>query len=391
MPAVFSNIMYYDAAAMEGGRDNEAYLKYGTWENEADKEEIYWSDGMYLLFGYDPVKDKDSLKIDTDFYYRHMYPEDVVQAKKIREAWHEFTGHFSWDYRIKDKHGNIKTLESNARLIRDEEGRLRRVVGTTRDITDIRSYQRNLEAKIQELNRSNKELEEFAYIASHDLQEPLRKFNTFGERLQVKYSEVLDKDGNFYLARMMAAAQVMRELIDNLLEYSRVSGSNHEFVKVPLDQIIAGVLSNLELQIEESGAKVTVQQMPEIEAIPSQMNQLFNNLISNAIKFSNNQPQPAIDITVERPSFEELLQWPLLNNGPAYKISVRDNGIGFDQEDAIRIFQIFQRLHGKAEYKGSGIGLSICKRILEVHNGVIYAESQPGQGACFTILIPETR
>ncbi|BAV06057.1 PAS domain S-box-containing protein [Filimonas lacunae] len=390
MPAVFNDNTSRVSTASEVSRDTEVFLKYGTWENYLENQTFWWSNGMYILFGYDPA-DKETLHISTDFYYSHMYPEDVEQAQKIRQSWESFPGYYSWDFRIKDRQGNIKVLESNARMIRDANGVLVKVVGTTRDITDLRTYQRGLEAKIQELNRSNKELEEFAYIASHDLQEPLRKFNTFGERLQVKYSAVLEKDGNFYLDRMMAAAQVMRELIDNLLDYSRISGNNHEFSRVSLPRVIADVLSNLELQIEESNAVVEVEPLPEIEAIPLQMQQLFTNLISNAIKFSNNQPSPLIQIKAGRPQPEELLQWPLLSNMPVYKITVKDNGIGFDQEDAIRIFQIFQRLHGKAEYKGSGIGLSICKRILEVHNGVIYAESEPGKGASFIILIPEIR
>lgn len=374
-----------------GLQENEAFLKYGTWENHLNTDTFYWSDGMYLLFGYNPATDKEEYPVTLDLYFRHMFPEDVERARQIRTSWTEFPGHYSWDYRIKDKLGNIKTLESNASLIRDEEGNLIKVVGTTRDITDLRTYQRGLEAKIQELNRSNKELEEFAYIASHDLQEPLRKFNTFGERLQMKYSDVLDKDGNFYLGRMMAAAQVMRDLIDNLLEYSRISGTNHEFVKVPLQQAVDKVIGNLELQVEEAGAIIKVGDLPEIEAIPSQIEQLFNNLISNAVKFSNNQQHPLIEISAEKPTDEELLQWPLLGNRPVWKLVVKDNGIGFEQEDAIRIFQIFQRLHGKAEYKGSGIGLSICKRILEVHNGMIYAQGEPGKGASFIVLIPETR
>lgn len=374
-----------------GSQENEAFLKYGTWENHLNTDTFYWSNGMYLLFGYDPAADKEEYPPSLDLYFRHMFPEDVERAKQIRTSWNEFPGRYSWDFRIKDKLGNIKTLESNASLVRDEEGRLVKVVGTTRDITDLRTYQLGLEAKIQELNRSNKELEEFAYIASHDLQEPLRKFNTFGERLQMKYSDVLDKDGNFYLGRMMAAAQVMRDLIDNLLEYSRISGMNHEFVKVPLQQAVDNVINNLELQVEEAGAIIKVGDLPAIDAIPSQMEQLFNNLISNAVKFSNNQEHPLIEISAEKASAEELLQWPLLGNRQVWKLLVKDNGIGFEQEDAIRIFQIFQRLHGKAEYKGSGIGLSICKRILEVHNGVIYAQGEPGKGASFVALIPETR
>lgn len=371
--------------------DNEAYLQFGTWAYYIGKPVISWSNGMYLLFGYDPVKDKPGLEVNHALYYSHMYPEDVERAKKLNNTFDEYKHTYSWEYRIKDKQGKIKTLETNARMIRNEEGGLIRVVGTTRDISDLRAFKEGLESKIEELNRSNKELEDFAYIASHDLQEPLRKFNTFGERLHMKYADVLGEDGNFYLSRMMAAAGVMRSLIENLLEYSRITGSNHEFIKVSLNDVVKQVLTNQELRIEEAGVAITAENLPDIEAIPSQMHQLFNNLISNAIKFSRKEVQPAIVIKARKLEAEEALRWPLLKQKQVIRIEVSDNGIGFEQEDAVKIFQIFQRLHGKSEYEGTGIGLSICKRIVEMHNGVIYAEGKPEQGASFIILLPETR
>lgn len=372
--------------------DNEAYLQFGTWAYSLGKTAITWSDGMYLLFGYDPVRDKSLLTVNHDLYYKHMFPEDVERAKEINKSFADYDGRYSWEYRIKDCLGKIKTLETNARIISDEKGNIVRVVGTTRDITDLRSYQEGLEGKIMELNRSNKELEEFAYIASHDLQEPLRKFNTFGERLHMKYADVLGEDGNFYLSRMMVAAGVMRSLIENLLEYSRVTGANHEFLKVSLHEVVKQVVNNQELRIEDAGASVVIEnELPEIEAIASQMHQLFNNLLSNAIKFRRKDVKPQINIAVAIMQPEELTRWPMLQKKRVYRIEVKDNGIGFDQTDAQRIFQIFQRLHGKAEYEGTGIGLSICKRIVEMHNGVIYAEGTPGMGASFIILLPETR
>lgn len=371
--------------------DNEAYLQYGTWKYNLDNPVISWSDGMYLLFGYDPATEKQSIVVNHEFYYSHMHPEDVEKAKKINAAFAGFQHRYAWEYRIKDKQGKIKRLETNARMIRNEDGNLVSIVGTTRDVTDIRTYQDGLEAKVKELNRSNKELEDFAYIASHDLQEPLRKFNTFGERLQMKYGNVLEEDGNFYLSRMMAAAGVMRALIENLLEYSRITGANHEFVKVSLSDVVKQVVANQELRIEEAGASVTMDELPEVEAIPSQMHQLFNNLISNALKFRKPGVAPQISVSVRKLTFEELLSLPLLGKKDVHRIEIKDNGIGFSQEDAEKIFQIFQRLHGKAEFEGTGIGLSICKRIVEMHNGFIHAQSAPGEGASFIIILPETR
>jgi PAS domain S-box-containing protein len=393
MSAAFPVIDNQSLTPDEGAdvHDNEEYLQYGTWTWHTDQQVITWSNGMYLLFGYDPVKEKPGLVVNNDLYYSHMYPEDVDRVRKLMTCFNDYQHKCAWEFRIRDRQGKIKILETNARMIRDEKGSLVRVVGTTRNISDLRSYQEGLESKIVELNRSNKELEDFAYIASHDLQEPLRKFNTFGERLHMKYAEVLGDDGNFYLSRMMAAAGVMRSLIDNLLEYSRITGSNHEFVKVSLDEVVKQVLANQELRIEEVGALIKVEGLPVIEAIPSQMQQLFNNLLSNALKFSRKEIQPQITITASKLSFEEILRWPLLSKKEVYKIEVRDNGIGFEQSDALKIFQIFQRLHGKAEYEGTGIGLSICKRIVEMHNGVIYAEGEPEKGASFIILLPEIR
>jgi PAS domain S-box-containing protein len=392
MPAAFPVIESYPSLPEESDvHDNEAYLQYGTWAYYIGKPVIAWSDGMYLLFGYDPAKDRPGLVVNHELYYSHMLPEDVERVRKLNNSFDEHQHRYTWEYRIRDHQGKVKTLETNARMIRDEKGVLLRVVGTTRDITDLRAYQEGLEGKVAELNRSNKELEEFAYIASHDLQEPLRKVNTFGERLQLKYATVLGDDGNFYLARMMAAAGVMRSLIENLLEYSRITGSNHEFVKVSLDEVVKQVLTNQELRIEEAGVVIKAEGLPVIEAIPSQMHQLFNNLLSNALKFSRKETQPEITITGSKLSFEETVRWPLLSKKEVYKIEVRDNGIGFEQSDALKIFQIFQRLHGKAEYEGTGIGLSICKRIVDMHNGIIYAEGRPEQGASFIILLPETR
>jgi light-regulated signal transduction histidine kinase (bacteriophytochrome) len=258
-------------------------------------------------------------------------------------------------------------------------------------VLEKEKFQKILENKVKELDRSNKELEEFAYIASHDLQEPLRKITSFSERLKEKLPANLEPDVQLYLNRMLAATDNMRTLIDNLLEFSRTSRISEPFARVDLNNVISEVKADLELKIEETNTKIESVVLPVVHAIPMQMRQLFTNLFTNAIKFKRANTNPEIHITCNELTGEELESHHLRHNTKHYKIVVRDEGIGFDQEFAMKIFQIFQRLHGKAEYPGSGIGLAICKKIVENHNGRIYAESEPGKGAAFVIILPESQ
>jgi light-regulated signal transduction histidine kinase (bacteriophytochrome) len=188
---------------------------------------------------------------------------------------------------------------------------------------------------------------------------------------------------------MLAATDNMRTLIDNLLEFSRTSRSSEPFTKTDLNTIIADVRADLELKIEETTAVIESEKLPVVDAIPMQMRQLFTNLFTNAIKFRNPLKAPHISIKCRILSQEEKELHHLRSSVPLYLITVRDMGIGFDQEYSLKIFQIFQRLHGKAEYPGSGIGLAICKKIVENHKGIIFAVSEPDEGAEFSIVLPE--
>jgi signal transduction histidine kinase len=237
-------------------------------------------------------------------------------------------------------------------------------------------------------NSSNKEVEEFAYIASHDLQEPLRKITTFSDKLTSKYKDELAGDGALYLSRMVAAANNMRLLIDGLLEFSRVGRTGQNFEPVALDNILNQVVADLETSIEETGVEIVYQPLPEIWAVASQMKQLFTNIITNAIKFRNKEVVPRVEIYSESVGDQELQMCGLDTSRRYTKIIFKDNGIGFEEEYASRIFQVFQRLHGKSEYPGSGIGLAICKKILDYHKGVIFATSKVGEGSSFAVLIP---
>ena len=259
------------------------------------------------------------------------------------------------------------------------------------NLSDYKKIQKILENKVRELDRSNKELEEFAYIASHDLQEPLRKITSFSERLKEKLPPDLEPDIQLYLNRMLAATDNMRRLIDNLLEFSRTSRTSEPFVKTDLNDIIAQVKADLELKVEETNTEIVTEKLPVIDAIPIQMRQLFTNLFTNSIKFRQPDKPPHINITCRLLDDDEKDDYHLRGNGNVYQILVTDKGIGFEQEYAMKIFQIFQRLHGKAEYPGSGIGLAICKKIVENHKGEIFAKSEPGEGAEFIIIIPESQ
>ncbi len=258
-------------------------------------------------------------------------------------------------------------------------------------VLEKEKFQKILENKVRELDRSNKELEEFAYIASHDLQEPLRKITSFSERLKEKLPVNLEPDVQLYLNRMLAATENMRTLIDNLLEFSRTSRNKEPFSQVDLNNVIADVKADLELKIEESRVIIETDKLPVIDAIPLQMRQLFTNLFTNAIKFRKPDQPPHITISSRLLSDEDKEVHHLKGDTSYYEITVTDKGIGFEQEYADKIFQIFQRLHGKAEYPGSGIGLAICKKIAENHMGFISARGTPGEGASFHIILPETQ
>lgn len=244
-----------------------------------------------------------------------------------------------------------------------------------------------LEQKTKELARSNSELEQFAYIVSHDLQEPLRKVMAFGDRLLDKCGETLSNDGKEYIKRMQSASQRMKTLITDLLVFSRVRTKAQPFTQVDLAKLIQEVLSDLEVKIEQTGGCVKVGDLPTIDADSLQMRQLFQNLIGNALKFHRKTESPVVDVQVCMLNNEEED-----SNGNAHnklcQITVEDNGIGFDEKYADRIFGVFQRLHGRDEYEGTGIGLSICQKIVERHDGSIKAKSTPGKGAKFIVTLP---
>lgn len=249
------------------------------------------------------------------------------------------------------------------------------VCASIRNITERKRAAIALHRQARELSRSNEQLQQFAAIASHDLQEPLRKVRMFAGRLRTKCEEGLNNDGRDYLARMQNSVERMQALIDGLLTFSRVTTKAQPFTLVELGRVTREVLADLDARIEESGASVCVEQLPTIEADPLQMRQLLQNLIGNALKFSRPEESPMIQITSR------------VEDGSC-QIVVEDNGIGFDEKYVERVFAPFQRLHSRGRYEGTGMGLAICRSIIERHGGSITAKSTPGQGSAFIVTLP---
>ncbi|WP_437979128.1 ATP-binding protein [Sorangium sp. So ce295] len=255
----------------------------------------------------------------------------------------------------------------------------------------LRTYARHLEVlqadigrKNVELEQRNRELEQFAYVSSHDLQEPLRKIVAFGDRLKERCSEALDDRGRDYLERMQSAARRMQLLVSDLLEFSRLTTRGKPFEVVKLDQVVQAALSDLEVAIERSGGKIDVGELATIDGDSVQMRQLFQNLLGNALKFHGKGVPPRVKIWGRVEDAGEA-------GAPAiYELHVEDNGIGIDPKYSERIFTVFERLNPRAEYEGTGIGLAICKKIAERHHGSIQVKSEPGRGSDFVIRLPMT-
>jgi PAS domain S-box-containing protein len=283
------------------------------------------------------------------------------------------------EYKRRD--GSSVIMEIHQKRIHDLAGRATGLRTFLLDITERKRAQMTLLEQADKLARSNAELEQFAYIASHDLQEPLRKIQAFGDRLKSKYEAGLGPEGLDYLSRMQNAAARMQVLIQDLLSLSRVTSNSKPFTPVDLGDVARTVVSDLEMRIQDAGGQVDIGALPVIFGDRGQMAQLFQNLIGNGIKFRKPGEKPVVKISSEIHA--------LANGASGWQITVEDNGIGFDEKYRDRIFQIFQRLHGRSEYEGTGIGLAICRKIVDRHSGAITAHSTPGAGAKFVILLPQ--
>jgi PAS domain S-box-containing protein len=311
-------------------------------------------------------------------WLQQLHPEDRERTVAAWNAAVQSGGSFDVEFRIRRRDGMYRWFKTRAVPMRDAEGQIVKWFGSNTDIDDLQRMEQDLAHYVEELRRSNQDLEQFAYAASHDLQEPLRKIRSFGDLLQEDFGPTLPDEGRRHIATMQDAAKRMQRLIEDLLNYARLTTQGMAFVAVNLQETVKAVLSDLEARVTATGARVEVNRLPVIEADATQMHQLFLNLLGNALKFHKDSEIPVVKVYALAAEPEE----------GECRVVVEDNGIGFDPKYADRIFGVFQRLHNRSTYEGSGIGLALCRRIVQRHGGHIAVRSQPGQGTAFTVSLP---
>lgn len=343
----------------------------------------------------------------ADIAVRHLHPNDVP---KVMDAFSEAmrTGKlFEIEQRNLSKEGQYRWFLNRAFPYGDPlSGRILKWFGVGIDIHDrklaeqaLRHSEENLERKVEErtqeldtinkeLKRSNQNLEDFAYAASHDMKEPIRKIHFFADRLKERLKGKLEAEDQRYFERLEAGAKRMTSLIDDLLVYSHVNRGVSSVETVDLNQMLFFATDDLELHIEEKGGRIEAETLPIIKGRPRQLQQLFENLLGNALKYSKADETPVIKISSRLVKGKEVPLAFIEKEKQYHLIKVQDNGIGFAQEDAERIFNVFTRLHGNSEYRGTGVGLSIAQKVVQNHGGYIWAEGKPDEGATFNVLLP---
>jgi len=303
-----------------------------------------------------------------------VHSDDFDETVKTwNNAWNSKVA-YDGNFRLRSAKGEYRLFHSHAVPIYDEKGNFQHYQGYNIDITEQKKAETKLKQTVTDLERSNAELEQFAYVASHDLQEPLRMVASYVKLLEQRYKDKLDADADVFIGYAVDGANRMQTLIQDLLTYSRVGTRGNPFEPTDCEVVLEQMLTNLKITSEDSGAVVTHDALRTVMADASQLGQLFQNMIENATKFRSNE-SPRIHVSAEQ-------------KGAEWLFSVRDNGIGIEPEFFERIFVIFQRLHGRAEYSGTGIGLAVCKKIVERHGGRIWVESEPGKGTTFFFTIP---
>jgi PAS domain S-box-containing protein len=350
-----------------------------------DKEGIIqnWNKGAEKIKGYSA---EEAIGKSIKMFYTPEDQQRNIFGKLMEEARNEGrASHEGW--RV-TKNGRKFWGSVVFTALHDPAGEVIGYSKVTRDLTEKREAEQRLQDKNQELEAMNQELSSFAYVSSHDLQEPLRKIQTFASRiLESDFNNLSDK-GKDYFQRMQNAALRMQTLIEDLLAYSRTNTSDKNFESADLNELINNALIELNESIEEKRAIVTISKLPRLDVIAFQFKQLVTNIISNALKFSRPDAAPEIKITGEEVEEREIK----VPHKTAYRkylhIAFSDNGIGFEEEHKEKIFDLFQRLHGRSEYSGTGIGLAICKKIMDNHEGVINAESTLGVGSTFHVYFP---
>lgn len=362
----------------------EGLANVGSWKWYESSGHIVWSTGLYSIFAKAP-----DYQPTWESFVEYVLPEDAHAVHRFFESVKERRDRLECSFRI-DINGHFRYLLAVARPRLNPTTKQVDILGIILDQTETRTNENQLKQFTAELQRSNQDLEQFAYVASHDLQEPLRKIRAFGDRLSSKYQSVLEAQGADYVARMQSAAARMQVLIEELLSFSRVSRPHAFTDRLDLNEILSEVRDDLDTQIKTEKAVLLIGDLPSIRGERSQLKRLFQNLISNGIKFHAPTQPPVVEVSgavVRGQDVNAEFQVQLPN--PRYaRFEVKDNGIGFDEKYLEKIFTIFQRLHGRTEFEGTGIGLAICRRIVTNHNGFITARSAEQKGSVFIVILP---
>jgi PAS domain S-box-containing protein len=379
----------------------------GTYEVDLKTDRMVTSERFNQIWGLENG-------IHRHQFISLIHPLDVSIRKKAHDE-ALISGNLDYEVRVRRDDKNFIWVRVKGRVLMDSEGKPSLLVGVIQDITEHKVFADELSKQVQErtqelqalneelvatneelseantnLVKANGELEQFAYVASHDLQEPLRKIQVFTNILQDRYMQELSENASTYLSKINSSAVRMTNLIKDLLDYSRLTHNKSLFQKVDLNKTLANVIDDFEVLIKQKKIYITIDALPVVSAIPIQMNQLFYNLVGNSIKFAKKTDEPFIRVCCEEISEEDRLKFPALKKNVTYhRIKVIDNGIGFSPEYAEQIFTIFQRLNDKSKYGGYGIGLALCKRIVHNHYGLIWASGQENIGATFTVILPQ--
>jgi PAS domain S-box-containing protein len=376
---------------------NEAQeiAKMGHWQWDFKTNKVEWSDGLYKV--YNLSRNDGDLTFEKIMSYVHL--EDRSTVDDILQKAIEEKKFPSYNYRIQFSDGHIKHMQANGEILLNSQGEIDKIIGIAQDVSEQFHSKQQLMEKTTELEASNVELQRFAYVASHDLQEPLRKIQTFASLLEKDTGKDLSVKSRQYLDKIYQSSNRMQKLIEDILRFSNLRADKLAFEQVDLNQVVQQVLSDMEVVIQEKKAVIMVPQLSALEAIPSQIGQLFQNLIGNALKFQQPGIIPEIVITSDTVSGLEVFEseaayrdtYPMAKykdwtNVPFVKITLKDNGVGFDEIFQEKIFEIFQRLH--SNYEGTGIGLAICKKVVDNHHGFIKVSSQENVGTVFTIILP---
>ena len=363
---------------------SETIGKFSTWQWDLDSNKIDYSDNQFRLLGYEP----GSFVPEKDTFLNFVHPDDKeTVAKSIEGIINRGRLPFVY-YKILLPSREVRYFKSTGKLLTDQQGS-KILLGINFDITDEHLLNIELQERNHELEKSNKELASFNHVASHDLQEPLRKIQTFISRISDADKAVMSQSANDYITKIQISAKRMRVLIDDLLLFSRTNTTKKEFIKSQLNELLQNAEAELTEIIEDKKAVITVSKLPKLSVIPYQIEQLFINLIGNSLKYSKPNVVPEIVIESTKVLSEDYSELLDQNVKKYHKITFTDNGMGFDPQFKDTIFILFQRLHSKTDYPGTGIGLAICKKIVDNHKGFIMADSEPDKGSVFTIFLPD--